>query len=97
MLKKSVDKKLKFESPILNIEKINSSLAKVKIRIMYAGKNKNGSYFDKEMIINKMLPTIYNIPIIGYMEDGDFTDHGDRLEIDENGKVDYKSITYAFG
>ena len=86
-----------FNTKLLYVEGINSNLAKVKIRVMYAGKNRNGSYFDKDVIINKMLPTIYNTPIIGYMENDNFTDHGDRLVIHGNGEIEYETITYAFG
>lgn len=86
-----------FNTKLLYVEGINSSLAKVKIRVMYAGKNRNGSYFTKEVIENKMLPTIYNTPIIGYMKDDNFTDHGDRLIISGNGEIEFETITYAFG
>ena len=58
-----------FNTKLLYVEGMNSNLAKVKIRVMYAGKNRNGSYFTKEVIESKMLPTIFNTPIIGYMKD----------------------------
>jgi len=86
-----------FNTKLLYVEGLNSNLAKVKIRVMYAGKNRNGSYFTKEVIENKMLPTIYNTPIIGYMKDDNFTDHGDRLIISGNGEIEFETITYAFG
>ena len=44
-----------------------------------------------------MLPTIFNTPIIGYMKDDNFTDHGDRLIISGNGDIEFETITYAFG
>jgi len=86
-----------FNTKLLYVEGMNSSLAKVKIRVMYAGKNRNGSYFSKEVIENKMLPTIFNTPIIGYMKDDNFTDHGDRIIISGNGEIEFETITYAFG
>lgn len=86
-----------FNTKLLYVEGMNSSLAKVKIRVMYAGKNRNGSYFTKEVIESKMLPTIFNTPIIGYMKDDNFTDHGDRLIISGNGDIEFETITYAFG
>lgn len=86
-----------FNTKLLYVEGLNSNLAKVKIRVMYAGKNRNGSYFTKEVIESKMLPTIYNTPIIGYMKNDDFTDHGDRLIISGNGDIEFETITYAFG
>lgn len=86
-----------FNTKLLYVEGLNSNLAKVKIRVMYAGKNRNGSYFTKEVIESKMLPTIYNTPIIGYMKNDDFTDHGDRIIISGNGDIEFETITYAFG
>lgn len=92
-----LDKQMKFDTSMVEIKKVNSNLAKVKIRVMYAGKNRNKTYFDKDMIINEMLPTIYNTPIVGYMENKEFTDHGDRIDIDEDGNIEFKTITYAIG
>ncbi len=94
---RKLEKQLTFDTKLLCVESVNSNLAKVKIRVMYTGKNRNKSYFEKDVVVNKMLPTIYNTPIVGYMQDSDFTDHGDQLIIHGNGDVEFKTITYAFG
>ena len=88
---------MKFNTQMSTITPVNSNLAKCKIRVMYCGKNRNSTSFDKQMVMDKMIPTIYNTPIIGYMEDNNFTDHGDRLTINDDGDVEFKTITYAIG
>jgi len=90
-------KRLQFESTITSIEKINPEFSRVRIRVLYAGKNRNNSYFSKE-VIEKMLPTIKNIPVIGEWieEDKSFGSHGGRVEIDDNG-VRFVDTTVPIG
>lgn len=72
----------------------NSNYHKVKIMIMHTGENLNGSVFSEESI-DKSIPTISNIPILGYVkkdegsENKDFAGHETDFDIftDEDGKI----------
>ena len=72
----------------------------VKIWLCHTGKNKNGSFFSKE-VIEKAIPTLKNTPILAYIEDNsdgekDFSDHRVILK-KEDGKYSYKYIGMAIG
>ena len=77
---------------------ISSQIAKVKIYVMYAGKNRNQTHFTKEMIEEKLIPSIYGMPIIGeYLkEKQDFGGHGGKVTI-QNGEIEYEQTTVAYG
>lgn len=79
------------------IEPVNPDFAKVKIYIMYAGKNRNKTYFDKETI-EKMIPTLYNIPIVGEfkVDKNDFGGHGGKVVISDDG-VEWIETTKPYG
>ena len=71
----------------------------VKILLMHTGLNLNNSYFSKESII-KALPTLANIPILGFIESkkgrDDFAGHEERLLIkDDELKVEYLGSAYG--
>ena len=67
----------------------------VSIYILHLGENYNGSYFSKEAV-DKSLKTLSNTPILGYIENGDYSDH--RAEIEEvNNKPVWKYKGSAFG
>lgn len=80
------NKRLQFDTVIGGYEKINPEFAKVKIHILYEGKNRNGSYFSKETI-EKMIPTLFNTPVVGEWseENQNFKGHGGKLEISDDG------------
>ena len=89
-----------FEGEISDIKPIgNTGFSKVFIKIMYDKGNRNGSYFDKEMVINKMIPTLYNVPITGhYLEDKDnFGGHDSKLEISSSEGIKLIDMTMPFG
>lgn len=71
--------------------------SQAKIYIMYTGENPNGSKFNKE-VVEKSLPTIKNIPIVGEFiyEKENFKGHGGRLVIDDEG-IEYQVTTSAIG
>lgn len=74
--------------------KISDSIDKMDIRILYTGKNRNGSYFDKE-VVEKMCEKIGGVPIIGMYDEEkeDFLDHGElELVITEDGELDSKMV-----
>lgn len=78
----------------LKEDDIRYSLAK--LYIMHDGRNYNGSSFTKE-VIEACKHTAYNMPIIGYIEDGDFSDHRYEIEKDENGEYQYVCKEQAVG
>lgn len=97
--KKVKSKKIVFDVSISNIEPINSEFSKALVKVMYANGNRNGSYFDKDMIINKMIPTLFNIPVVGhYLKDkDDFGSHDSKLEINSDGSIEYIDETVPYG
>lgn len=77
---------------------ISSQIAKVKIYVMYAGKNRNQTHFTKEMIEEKLVPSMYGMPIIGEFlkEKGDFGGHGGKVVISDD-EIEYLQTTVAYG
>jgi outer membrane murein-binding lipoprotein Lpp len=80
---------------------LNNEFALVDILVCYAGKNRNRTKIDKE-VIEKALPTLYGVPIVGeYItkDDGskDFGTHGGTIIIDDNGfKFEQTTKPYGF-
>lgn len=77
----------KFESQITDIhETSNPQFAACRILVCYTGLNRNNSFLAKEDI-EKAIPTIYDIPIIGeHIETTDnFGSHGGQIIIDDKG------------
>lgn len=78
----------------------DTRFTKVSILLMHLGVNLNHSVFSKESVVNAM-PTLKNIPILGYIENGDFSDHREELFIveDSNGEsvldIKYKGVAYG--
>lgn len=97
MKSKKIDKTIRFNSEIQTLEKINPLFSRAKIRALYTGFNRNGSYFSKEAV-EASLPSIYNIPIVGeYIEHADnFGDHGVSIEIKDN-QIKLVSSTKPYG
>jgi hypothetical protein len=67
----------------IQVEQINPLITKTVVKIMYTGKNRNGSYISKETA-EKMAASLPNIPIVGeWSEDNkDFLSHGEE-QIDQ--------------
>lgn len=91
-------------STLDNIEFINLSssdispeVSKCEIKVMYLGKNRNGSYIDKDTAL-KMSKTLRCVPIVAaYNEDKeDFGDHGEVLHI-EDGEIKFSCKTVPYG
>jgi hypothetical protein len=96
-----VNSTLQFEVTFVDVEPLNPLFSKCKIYVCYHGENRNGSIISKE-VIEKAIPTIYNIPIVGrFSEDiNDFTDHGGKIEITGNGankEIRYVHTTKPYG
>ena len=76
---------------------ISPMVSKCEIKVMYLGKNRNGSYIDKPTAI-EMAKTLRSVPIVGaYKEDiRDFGDHGEVLTI-EDGEIKFSCKTVPYG
>lgn len=76
---------------------ISPQVSKCEIKIMYLGKNRNGSYIDKDTAL-KMSKTLRCVPIVAaYNEDKeDFGDHGEVLHI-EDGEIKFSCKTVPYG
>lgn len=88
------------EAPqFINLEPnaLNPGISKCEIKVMYLGKNRNGSYMDK-MAATKMANTLPGTPIVAaYHEDKeDFGDHGEVIHI-ENGEITFTCATVPYG
>lgn len=87
------------DSPeFINITKMNNPLlSKCEIKVLYVGKNRNGSFISKE-VATEMAKTLPGCPIVGYYSEDkkDFTDHGDQIIIDSEG-VKFKNLTKPYG
>ena len=98
------DKKINTSLPVTidysTITPISSLISKFTVRILYLGKNRNGSYFTKE-VVDDMIEGIGGIPIVGHYdaEKGDFLAHGDlRIEVidDEIKTKNVGPVPYGF-
>lgn len=78
----------------LKEDDIRYSLAK--LYIMHDGRNYNGSSFSRE-VIEACKHTAYNMPVIGYIEDGDFSDHRYEIEKNADGEYEYNCKQQAIG
>lgn len=76
---------------------INPGISKCEIKVMYLGKNRNGSFIDKNTAI-KMANSLPATPIVAaYSENKeDFGDHGEVLHI-EDGEIKFSCKTVPYG
>lgn len=89
-------RKIQLFTSMSDLERVNERFAKVKIRIAYAGKNRNGSYISKETF-EKAIPTLKFCPVVGYVcDDGEFDGHTEKLEIIGD-EWNFKSMTQPYG
>lgn len=89
--------KEKLFTSIDNYELVNERFAKVKVRIAYEGKNRNGSYISKEAF-EKSAYSLKYTPIVGYYvaEDGEFDGHTERLTI-QGDDFNIETLTKPYG
>lgn len=78
----------------------DTRFTEVLIKILNLGKNYNGSIFAKE-VVEDAIPTLANIPIVGYIEnnkdgDEDFSDHRVEL-VNKNGKPNLEYLNSCYG
>lgn len=73
-------------------------VSKCNIKVLYVGKNRNGSFIDKATA-TEMSKTLRGCPIVGYYKSdkGDFADHGQVMTIDDEGvHFECKTVPYGF-
>ena len=81
-----------------SIEKLNSQFSKVKIRIAYWGKNRNRTYFSKELLEDMAKTSLKNIPIVGFWREDTDNFGGHDIEIKQTGnKTVVKDLTRPYG
>lgn len=88
---------LNFNSMVSDYEIVNPEFAKVKVYVCYAGKNRNMSSID-EQVLGKMSQSIYGIPMVAEYdkEHNCFKGHGGKLEISDEG-IDFVETTVPYG
>ena len=76
---------------------INPMMSKCEIKVLYLGKNRNGTSINKEAA-TEMAKTLRGAPIVGYYRDDkqDFFDHGDQVILDGEG-IHFKTLTKPYG
>lgn len=76
---------------------ISPLISKCEIKVFYLGKNRNGSFIDKEVATN-MAKTLRGNPIVGvYKKDKeDFGDHGEEVVINGDG-IKFNCLTKPYG
>lgn len=76
---------------------LNPGISKADVKVLYLGKNRNGSFINKETAM-KMSETLRACPIVGaYRKDiDDFGDHGEIIHI-ENGEITFDCATVPYG
>lgn len=94
---KYLEKTLRFNAILEDVEKINPLFSKANIKVLYHGLNRNNSNIDKS-VVEDAIYSIYNIPIIGeFLEDKDnFGGHGGKIEITDQG-IKYIETTKPYG
>ena len=76
---------------------INPGISKCEIKVMYLGKNRNGSFIDKNTAI-QMANSLRCTPIVAAYNENkeDFGDHGEVLHI-EDGEIKFSCKTVPYG
>lgn len=76
-------KLLDFNASISDVKQVNPLFSTCKVRVLYTGKNRNMSIITKDAV-EKALPTLKNIPIVGEFNEAnqDYKGHGGALDLD---------------
>ena len=76
-------KLLDFQANISDVKQVNPLFSTCKVRVMYTGRNRNMSIITKDSV-EKALPTLKNIPIVGEFseENKDYKGHGGAIDLD---------------
>lgn len=85
-----------------SIVEIDDRFLRVKLWLMHTGRNKNWSVFSKE-VVEKALPTLCNIPILGYIKQDadskelDFAGHEEELVYKDDTGYEWRYLGSAYG
>lgn len=81
----------------IDVQSISPFVAKCKIKVLYVGQNRNGSFISK-LVATNMAKTLPACPIVGYYkkEAGDLRDHGEVITIAEH-KINVEKKTHPIG
>ena len=81
----------------INITPSNNLISECEIKVFYIGKNRNGSFINKETA-ERMANTLPGTPIVGVFRQDieDFGDHGNVMTI-ENGEIKFACKTRPYG
>ena len=91
-------KKSQIEFPVSiygNVEKYNDIFSKARCRVFYKGANRNGTYITDEFA-EELISTFQYIPVKGIHDGEDFTDHGEKIIIDDEG-IKFECQTFPYG
>ena len=82
MRRRVTKKLLDFQASISDVKQVNPLFSTCKVRVLYTGKNRNMSIITKDAV-EKALPTLKNIPIVGeYSEENkDYKGHGGAIDL----------------
>ncbi len=96
MANKSISLNLPVE--FIEVEQINPLITKTTVKVMYPGKNRNGSFISRESA-ERMANSLANIPIVGEWNEqlDDFKGHGEDMGHDGNGRVIMSKRTRPIG
>lgn len=82
----------------LQTSDISPFIAKGEVKVLYTGKNRNGSFISKDTA-ERMGKTLRGAPIVGYYKEdvGDFRDHGEKVVWDcDDFKFECMTKPYGF-
>jgi len=90
-----VNKVLDFQASISDVKQVNPLFSTCKVRVLYTGKNRNMSIITKDAV-EKALPTLQNIPIVGEfsIDTKDYKGHGGAIDLDS---YDFVHTTKPYG
>ena len=76
---------------------ISPLISKCEIKVLYIGKNRNRTSFDKATAA-EMAKTLRGVPIVGYYKKDkqDFRDHGNQMVLDGDG-IHFNTLTKPYG
>lgn len=76
-------KLLDFQASISDVKQVNPLFSTARVRVLYTGRNRNMSIITRDSV-EKALPTLKNIPIVGEysVENEDYKGHGGKIDLD---------------
>lgn len=86
------------DTSIFDIKEVNSSFASGSLKVMYTGKNRNGSSISKDAVL-RALPTLKNVPIVCHWDplEREIGGHDMELVRDDDGLMRLRNLTEPCG